>query len=211
MAACIILGGAFGWALHSYSSRPETALTTAASQQQAPPSSAATKASMPGPGALAMKAVIPPNASPELKEFLENRATLANSMAQLRNQMSQTQAGGTSMQEAMQQFRQQNKALLDRQTQLAQQLAQQSAQQPMKEPPPLHLPPNASPQLQAFLTARDQVMRDQIAMMNQYRTADPATRQAAMQQWRQQNAAKLQQLQQLAQNLSQANSNKTTN
>jgi hypothetical protein len=62
-----------------------------------------------------------------------------------------------------------------------------------------NIPPNASPQLQDYLTARGQIMRDQIAFMNQHRTDDPAARQAAMQQWREQNTPRFQQVQQLAQ------------
>ena len=44
-------------------------------------------------------------------------------------------------------------------------------------------------------------MADQIAVMNQHRTDDPSARQAALQQWRQQNAPRFQQLQQEAQAL----------
>ena len=45
--------------------------------------------------------------------------------------------------------------------------------------------------------------RDQIAFMNQHRTDEPAAWQAAMQQWRRQNAARFQQLQQEAQAMAQ--------
>jgi len=147
------------------------------------------------PGAAGSR--IPPNATPELKEFLENRATLTQKMGALR------QANPTGGQNVMQQFREQNKDLLARQQQLAQILSQQQARNPLPEPPPLQIPPNATPQMRDYLTARDQLMRDQVAFMNQHRTDEPAARQAAMQQWRQQNATRFQQLQQQAQGLAQ--------
>jgi hypothetical protein len=134
---------------------------------------------------------VPENATPEMVQFLTNQAQLANSRAQLHNQA--LTAG--------------NAALLQRQQQLAQVIAQQQAQTPMKVPPATPIiPANASPQLKAFLTARYQLMREEIQTRNQYATADPATRQAAMQQWRQQNAAQFQQLQQQAQALAQTQS-----
>ena len=153
------------------------------------------------PGA---KANLPANATPEMKEFLENRTTLMQKMDELR------QANPTDAQGVMQQFREQNKALLDRQQQLAQIISQQQAKNPLPEPPPLQIPPNASPQMKTYLTARDQLMRDQIAFMNQHRTDDPAARQAAMQQWRQQNAARFQRLQQQSQTLAQTTPTTTT-
>jgi hypothetical protein len=50
--------------------------------------------------------------------------------------------------------------------------------------------------------AQDQLMRNRIQLQNQYLNADPSVRLAIMQQWRQANAARFEQLQQLAQNLS---------
>jgi len=67
------------------------------------------------------------------------------------------------------------------------------------------MPPNASPQMQAYLTARDQLMRADVAFENQHINDDPATKQAALQQWQQQNATQIQQLQQMAQTLSNTN------
>ncbi len=149
---------------------------------------------MPPPGSN-----LPANATPEMKEFMENRVTLMQKMAELRH----GNPNGAPDPKAFAQFREQNKALLDRQQQLAQILGQQQAQNPLPEPPPLQIPANASPQLKACLTARDQLMRDQVAFMNQHRTDDPATRQAAMQEWHRQNAARFQQLQQQEQALAQ--------
>jgi hypothetical protein len=141
---------------------------------------------------------IPANASPEMKEFLQNQATLADKMELLRSQG----PNGTLNPQMFVQFRQQNADLLARQSQLAQIIAQQQAKNTLSAPPPLQIPPNASPKLQTYLKLRDQIMRDQIAFMNQHKTDDLASRQAAMQKWRQENATRLQQLQQLTQALS---------
>jgi len=134
--------------------------------------------------------------TPEMKEFAQNRQTLMQKMADLRRQNPGT--NGALDPKLFAQFREQNKTLLDRQLQLSRIIAQQQAQPPLPEPPPRQMPSSASPQLRAYLTTRDQLMRDEIAFLNQHRTDDPATRQAAMQQWRQQNAARFQQLQQQA-------------
>jgi len=152
----------------------------------------------PGQGMpLILPASVPADASPEMKEFMQNRATLMQKMTELHKQNSST--NGAPDPKIFAQFQQENAALLQRQKELAQTIGQQQAKNPLPAPPPLQIPPDASPQMQAYLTARDQLMREQIAFMNQHRTDDSAMRQAAMQQWRQQNATRFQQLQQLAQ------------
>jgi hypothetical protein len=137
--------------------------------------------------------VIPEGASKEMADFLTTQADLSNRAAQLHNQQ-------TPNADAV--FQQQNAAALQAQQQRAQVMAAQSASVTLPMPPPLQIPPNATPQMAAFLTARDQLMRDQIQLQNQYATATPSAKQAAMQQWQQANAARTQQLQQLAQTLS---------
>jgi hypothetical protein len=144
---------------------------------------------------------VPANASPEMKEFLENRAKLSGLFNQVRSQGT----NGAPNLQALAQFQEQNKALLDRQRELSQTISEQQAKNPLPTPAPLQIPPGCSPQLADYLTARDQLMRDQIAFMNQHRTDDPPTRQTAMQQWRQQNATRFQQVQQQAQALAQNN------
>ena len=143
---------------------------------------------------------IPANASPEMKEFLENQATLTEKMNQLRSQG----PDGALSPQAFAQFRQQNADLIKQQSQLSQIIAQQQSKNTLSTPRPLQIPPNASPKLQAYLTALDQLMRDQIAFMNEHRTDNLATQQTAMQKWRQDNATRFQQLQQLAQALTPA-------
>jgi hypothetical protein len=158
--------------------------------------------------------VIPANASQTLKDFLMTQASLANAHAQIHNQIvQQLTASGQSPtlaqisqmeQQAMQTFQEQHAADLQLQMQRAQALATASEQTVKQVPGPTRIPPNATAQLAAYLTARDQLAREQVQLRNQYVNADPATREAAMEQWQEQNAARFQQLQQQAQNLSQA-------
>ncbi len=160
------------------------------------------------PMATVNQPTIPANASQTLKDFLTTHAALANARAQIHNQLlsampsevSDAQLGQMQQTEA-QLFQQQEAATLQLQVQRAQALASASAQQPIPLPPPLVIPANASPQLAAFLTARDQLMRAQLTLTNQNLTASPAARQATLQQWQQQNAARFQQVHQLAENL----------
>jgi hypothetical protein len=146
----------------------------------------------------------PLNASPEMKEFLENREKLGKAFSDFHSQLASEKPPGF-FRDAMQQFRKQNKALIDRQALLAQLISQQQVGNPVTALPPLQIPPSASPEMKTYLTARDRLMRDQMAMLSKHRTDDPAVRQVAMQQWRQQNANRFQQLQQQAQALAQNN------
>src|ERR1700733_7731380 len=65
--------------------------------------------------------VIPADASPEMKEFIQNRATLAEKMAQLRSQST----NGAPGPKVMAQFQKENADLLKRQSELSQILVQQ--------------------------------------------------------------------------------------
>jgi hypothetical protein len=162
----------------------------------------------PGPGASPAHplpvANIPANATPEVKEFLQNRATLNAKVDELRGQG----INDAPNPQAMVKFHQQNADLLKRQSDLAKIIAQQQSQSLYTPPPPLQIPSNASPQLKTFLTARDQLTRDQIAFMDQHRNDTPDARKAAMQQWRQQNAARFKELQDDAKALAQSNPSK---
>ena len=203
--ACLVLGGALfgsGYWLGQRSLQSQLKMLTAEVANRSllrPPGDARA-------GANAMRppmpqANIPANATPEMKEFMANRQTLMEKMSELRRQ--NPGANGAPDPKLFAQFQQENATLLQRQKELSQIISEQQAKNPMPEPPPLQIPPNASPQLKNYLTDRDQLMRDQIAFMNQHRTDEPAARQAAMQQWRQQNATRFQQLQQEAQAMAQ--------
>jgi hypothetical protein len=157
---------------------------------------------------------IPADASPALKAFLTTQAALAKVRAQIHNRLvQQATASGQSPtfaqvaameQRESQLFQQQNAALLTLQAQRSQALADESAQTERTVLPTLVIPPNATPQMAAYLTTQNQINREMIQMRNQYANANPAVKEAAMQKWRQQNAGQLVQLQQQAQSLSQA-------
>jgi hypothetical protein len=152
---------------------------------------------------------IPANASSTLADFLTTQASLANARAQIHNQLLQSLPSGASqqqvnsmLQQEQQIFQQQHAGDLQLQGQRVQTLAAESASTPLRVPGPAVIPGGASPQLQAFLVARNALASARAQLWNQYLTADPSVRQAAIQQWQQQNAAQIQQLSQLAQALS---------
>ena len=160
-----------------------------------------------------MQPSIPANASQTLKDFLTAQANLANARAQIHNQLMQALPANASaaqvgqmQQQEIEMFQQQHSGDMQLQAQRAQALANESAQRPLPALPPLQVPPNATPQLAAYLTQRYQLMQSQIQLSNQYAGAAPAVRQAAMLQWQQQNAASIQQMRQQAQALSNAGS-----
>ena len=68
--------------------------------------------------------------------------------------------------------------------------------------PTLVIPADVTPQMAAFLTAQNQLEVERVQIWNQVTNADPATRAAAMQQWRQQNLNRIRQLEQQQKNLS---------
>jgi hypothetical protein len=63
------------------------------------------------------------------------------------------------------------------------------------------IPGNANPQMAAFMTTRNQLRQSLIQLRTQNASSTPAVRNAALQQWRQQNASQFTQLQQQAQAL----------
>jgi hypothetical protein len=157
---------------------------------------------------------IPANASSTLQDFLMGQASLANAGAQIYNQLLQAMPSAVTEQDIdsmeqqkVQLFQQQYAGDLQLQAQRAQILAAESASQPIPVPEPPVIPPDAPPQLQAYLTARNALATERAQLWNQYAAADPAVRQAAMQQWQQQNAGRLEQLSEMAQELSNSTAN----
>ncbi|MEI9999722.1 MAG: hypothetical protein WDO13_11475 [Verrucomicrobiota bacterium] len=164
---------------------------------------------------------IPDNASDQLSEFLTAQADLINSFVQIHNQQVQslpsasgsqavsTNAPITQMASVAQSetaiFQQQYATQIQAQQQRAQALASVAAKVPFPIPPPLVIPASASPDLQAYLTLHDQLVRENIQVLNANLGADPAVQTAAVNQWQQQNAANFAQLRQLAHNLAQSN------
>lgn len=151
---------------------------------------------------------IPANASGTLKDFLTTQAGLANGCTLIHNQLLQAKSSGASQvevdlmrQRASQTFQQQHAEDLKLQSQRAQALAAEAASH-LQAPGPAVIPPNATPQLKAYLIAQDVLARDQVQFRNQYLTADPSAKEAAMREWHKQNASRIKQLRELAQGLS---------
>jgi hypothetical protein len=151
---------------------------------------------------------IPANASGALKDFLTARASLANASAQIYNQLLQDMPAnptqeqvGAMRQQANQAFQEQYAGALQLQAQQAQTITAQSEARPMPVLDSAFMPPNATPQLRAFLAARNALASSAAQVWNQYLGANAAARQAAMLQWSQQNAAGLRQLPASAENL----------
>jgi len=155
---------------------------------------------------------IPANAPDALNAFLTTHAALANARAQIHNQLLQSMPAGATAaqvgamrQQEEQTFQQQYAGELALHAQQAQALANATAPQPLPVPGPPVIPPNAPPRLRAYITARTALLSAYAQTWNQYLNADPATRQAAMQQWQQSNAAQIKTLKQLTQDLSTEN------
>lgn len=154
---------------------------------------------------------IPADASPALQAFLTTQAALANAHAQIHNQLVRITAasgGNLTFAQVMQMekqedklFRQQNAAALALQQQRSQAVADASPQTVQLVPGPVVIPTNTTPQLATYLTLQNQLRKSLIQVRNQYVNSDPATREAALQTWREQNANQFGQLRQAAQNL----------
>ena len=149
---------------------------------------------------------VPDNATQEMSDFLVTQVDLFNRFVQLHNQRLQAGVLSPATSDEIVSFQQQNGAEIQVQQQRVQVVTAQSALQPLPVPPTLSIPAGSTPQMQAFLTLRDQLMREQIQLHNQSITASAADSSAALQQWQQLNASRFQRLQALAQNLSSATS-----
>jgi hypothetical protein len=162
-----------------------------------------------------LKPNLPKDASPTLVAFLSKQAALANLRAQLHNQLvQQAQASGKSLnfalvsqltKEESQLFQQQNAADLALQAQRLTTLAAGGSRPAHQFLGPSVLPPDTPPSVAAYLTTRNQLLREQIQLSNQYASADAATREAAMEKWREANASLIALLQQQAQSIGKAN------
>lgn len=208
--------GATAEQLHAW--RDKNAARIAAQQKRA---EALASASAVQPLPTNSAAHIPPDASPTLAAFLTTRASLQNARAHIHNQLvaqaASSRQGLTSAklsqmeQQASKLFHQQHASQLQLQDQRLLALAAESARESNPAPAMGTMPRNASPQLTAYLSMRDQLIRKRQQLKSQYANADPATLQAALQNWRQQNAARLQQQQQLAQALTDSSQATATN
>jgi hypothetical protein len=142
---------------------------------------------------------VPTDASPELVALLTTKANLLNEDILKNNQL---QTAGSVTATAAQPLSATAVAALQTLSQQTQAVAAQSAHVAVPVPGATSLPPSAPPKLKAFLLARDQLMREELQLYNQYVNSDPSARDAALQQWHQTNASRFLQLRQLAQALS---------
>lgn len=157
---------------------------------------------------------IPAGLSSTLQDFVAAQVASANARAQLHNQfVSELPAGASAAQ--IEQIRQQEEQALmvprsadsGLQQQRVSAITAEQAAQPVPIPGPPVFPLGSSPGLKAFITARNALAQSWAEFENQYRTADPATRQAATQQWQQQNANLVQAMRAAGQQLVGSNSN----
>lgn len=155
----------------------------------------------PAPLMTSTAAAVPSGSSPTLAAALATRTKLINGRAEIHNQLVQTMPADATaaqigqMQEREEQLVEQRfGADQDVQIQQTQTVADDSAAQLQPLPPPRQIPPGATPPLAAFIALRDQLMREEVQLRNQYAAADPATRESAVQQWREQNASRFAQL-----------------
>ena len=160
--------------------------------------------------------VIPTDTPALQKTFLTTQIALARAHAKLHNllirqagtNLTATQVSALEKQEATL-FVEQNASMIAEQKQRIEAMALTSAQTLQKVPGPVVIPPDATPQMAAFLTTRHQLRVEEVQLSNEYINAAPAVRAAAMSQWRQQNAAPIAQLRQEAQALSPVTPNST--
>jgi hypothetical protein len=156
----------------------------------------------------------PAIASGTLADFASAQAMLANARARIRNRLLQAMSSGASRQQLFQmeqqtdqQFQQQHALDLQLQQKRAQFIAGETASKALQAPTASANLSNVPPKLQAFISARNALLNQWIQVWNQYAGADAAVRDAALQQWKQQNIQKLEQLQALAADLSSSNVN----
>jgi hypothetical protein len=173
-------------------------------QQQRAQSMATSSASQ--PQLTNLKPNIPAGASPELKAYLTAQAALSNARAQLHNQLvgqagqslTSAQMAAVGHQENVL-FQQQNLALLNLQAQRSRALAGGLVPAMAASPAPLVIPPGASSQMAAFLKTRYQIRQGLAQLEKQYAHASQAEREAALENWYQQNAGQFALMRQQAQ------------
>lgn len=148
------------------------------------------------------QAVLPVDSSDTLKTFLAARQQLqkghAKMMAGLKNATPEERT------QALEKWHQEHATELAAQQELAVKMGAESrpARLPILAKP--RIPENATPELREFLTARHDVMKDQMELMNQLSDAPPEQQHHAMEKWNKQNSTRLEAMQIAATKLSQS-------
>ena len=160
------------------------------------------------PRPLSAEAQTPATGSGVLDAYLATQASLETARAELHNQLLQSLPPGASWQQLLdmqqseaQQFRQQHAADLQLQFQRASSISAAQAAQPLPVPALTTMTPDVSPENKAFLAAANAFIAGRNQVWNQTINEDPATRAAAMQQWRQKNGALISHVRQAFQTL----------
>jgi hypothetical protein len=146
---------------------------------------------------------IPADASPALTNYLNSQATLAAASA-LATGTTRAVVSGSLISQTLNQAALQETSTRMLQAQRAQAISNGLDQRLKTVPAVIVIPAGTSAPMAAFLTARNQMRRSLIQLENQYASATPAVRQAALEAWYKQNAPQLAQLKQQTQNLFQA-------
>jgi hypothetical protein len=156
---------------------------------------------------------VPAHASPQLTDFLAEKVSIQNARAEIYNQLLQALPADASQQQieavhqfAAQKLEQQHAGDFQRQVQRAQALNAESVLQPVPAFPCL-ISPGASPELRSFLTARSALEISKAQAWNQHLNASAAERQAAMNEWEEENAGAISQLARLKQELATSTTN----
>jgi hypothetical protein len=142
---------------------------------------------------------IPANASPELEEFLVEKARMYNERTRLENRL------GRSSPEAAQAVREWetgNRERFAAQNERARAVAAQTSDKSIPIPLAPAIPRAASPELRAFITERHTLLRERAEALEQVKRLDPAARQQALAAWEQQNSTRFQELSQKARAIS---------
>jgi len=158
-----------------------------------------------------MPTLAQPNISANASLALSDFSTLTTASAPINNQLSQqtlapaqslttTQTAQTGLQET-QTLSPQPTGALQLQAQPVQAVINTAPVVIAALPATPSIPATTSPQVASFLNAKYQLMLSQIQVLNQNAAAAPSVQAAALQQWQQQNASALAQLQQLEANL----------
>ena len=167
---------------------------------------------------IAVEIAIPDDATAEMEDFLIAKATVRNGYAQIHNQLAQ-EAGSTITVKAALALQDKQEVLFQKPwSEATQQLAvkakvvaDQSAHDRWEIPPPAVIPPGMDSQRAALLSVRSQIARGEALIHNANCRGSRDELEAAMQQWKQQNANLYQQRTALAQALAKINANQETN
>ncbi len=156
---------------------------------------------------------IPEDAASEMEDFLVGRANLQNLYAEvhndliLQNSQAMTPESAAILEITQQEiFVQQNALALQKQTTLAIKLGDEASHETWDMPPPLTFPRDATPQIIAYLTVRNEIEQGQVAVHNRFCAGSQAQLETAVAQWNEQHADLLRKGNQLAQALAQTNS-----